>query len=225
MDFVSRQTKIPVPKIITAFQTESGHTFVLMTRIRGKQLYGTFDEASESAQRSYLAQLRRCLEELRSIKPPEPPFVGPFDHGALEDERAFYGRIGPFQTVQDFHSALVGHFDTSLGDSEQQEREQGTAELWQSIRKIIKMQRSRPFAIKLTHGDLAFRNIIVDGGRIVGILDWEMGGWLPDYWELACTDAAFFDSEDLRPRIREFLEPFEEELAMERLRRTIFANM
>ncbi|KAH8179737.1 sulfate permease family protein [Sarocladium implicatum] len=37
-----------------------------------------------------------------------------------------------------------------------------------------------------THGDLAPRNIMVDSaGRINGILDWELAGWYPDYWEQA----------------------------------------
>jgi len=37
-----------------------------------------------------------------------------------------------------------------------------------------------------THGDVAPRNIMVDGsGHITGIIDWELAGWYPDYWEYA----------------------------------------
>ena len=37
-----------------------------------------------------------------------------------------------------------------------------------------------------THGDLTPRNIMVDdSGRITGVLDWELAGWYPDYWEYA----------------------------------------
>ena len=38
----------------------------------------------------------------------------------------------------------------------------------------------------LTHGDLAPHNIMVDNkvsGDILDILDWEMFGWYPAYWE------------------------------------------
>ncbi len=36
------------------------------------------------------------------------------------------------------------------------------------------------------HGDIAPRNIMVDeSGHITGIIDWELAGWYPDYWEYA----------------------------------------
>ena len=37
-----------------------------------------------------------------------------------------------------------------------------------------------------THGDVAPRNILVDESyRITGIVDWELAGWYPEYWEYA----------------------------------------
>ena len=37
-----------------------------------------------------------------------------------------------------------------------------------------------------THGDVAPRNIMVDSDfQITAILDWELAGWYPDYWEYA----------------------------------------
>lgn len=41
-------------------------------------------------------------------------------------------------------------------------------------------------AIKFTHGDLHRSNTIVTGSEprhVVGIVDWEQAGWLPEYWE------------------------------------------
>ena len=40
-------------------------------------------------------------------------------------------------------------------------------------------------AIVFTHGFLAFRNIIVKDSRFKAIIDWEMAGWYPEYWEFA----------------------------------------
>lgn len=37
--------------------------------------------------------------------------------------------------------------------------------------------------VVLTHGDLHGRNILIDGDRVVGLLDWETCGWYPEYWE------------------------------------------
>jgi aminoglycoside phosphotransferase (APT) family kinase protein len=37
-----------------------------------------------------------------------------------------------------------------------------------------------------THGDIAPRNIMVDeSAHITGIIDWELAGWYPEYWEYA----------------------------------------
>lgn len=36
-----------------------------------------------------------------------------------------------------------------------------------------------------THADLTPRNIVVDQGRITGIIDWEDSGLIPNYWEYA----------------------------------------
>ena len=37
--------------------------------------------------------------------------------------------------------------------------------------------------IILTHGDLQPRNILVQGNKVSGIIDWELRGWYPEYWE------------------------------------------
>ena len=41
----------------------------------------------------------------------------------------------------------------------------------------------RNAAIQFTHGDLLPKNIIVEGSRITGIVDWATGGFYPAYWE------------------------------------------
>lgn len=47
------------------------------------------------------------------------------------------------------------------------------------------------YGVVLTHGDLHPGNIMVaddaecaGGVRVTGIIDWEMGGWYPEYWEM-----------------------------------------
>ena len=55
----------------------------------------------------------------------------------------------------------------------------------------------------LTHGDVSKRNIVVaekkksdslsEGDRSfdVALVDWEMAGWLPEYWEYFCASLSF----------------------------------
>ncbi|TRM62899.1 hypothetical protein BD626DRAFT_496919 [Schizophyllum amplum] len=43
-------------------------------------------------------------------------------------------------------------------------------------------------AVVFTHGDLVRHNIFVgEDGHISGIIDWEAGAWMPDYWEFSVT--------------------------------------
>ena len=70
--------------------------------------------------------------------------------------------------------------------------------------------------IVLTHGDLVPRNILVKNGRIVGIIDWEMAGFYPEYWEYAKGHLyASFDHPWMRENVLDkVLDPFPLELGM-----------
>ena len=49
---------------------------------------------------------------------------------------------------------------------------------------VIRFINSMPnHDIVLTHNDLAPRNILVRDGYVVAILDWELCGFNPSYWE------------------------------------------
>lgn len=37
--------------------------------------------------------------------------------------------------------------------------------------------------IVLTHSDFSPRNILVRGDQVVALIDWEMAGFYPEYWE------------------------------------------
>jgi aminoglycoside phosphotransferase (APT) family kinase protein len=41
--------------------------------------------------------------------------------------------------------------------------------------------------IVLTHGDISPRNILVQGSKVVAILNWEMSGHYPEYWDYVKT--------------------------------------
>ena len=38
-------------------------------------------------------------------------------------------------------------------------------------------------AICLTHSDLSLSNLLVERGRLSGVIDWEHAGFKPEYWE------------------------------------------
>lgn len=34
-----------------------------------------------------------------------------------------------------------------------------------------------------THGDLSSFNVLNRDGCVIGMIDWEMAGWCPEYWK------------------------------------------
>lgn len=39
--------------------------------------------------------------------------------------------------------------------------------------------------VQFTHGDVGMHSILIDNGRITGIIYWEYSGWYPEYWDYA----------------------------------------
>ncbi|KAI6777476.1 hypothetical protein HG530_001421 [Fusarium avenaceum] len=70
--------------------------------------------------------------------------------------------------------------------------------------------------IVLTHGDFDPRNIIVQGDKVAAILDWELSGYYPSYWEYgkAMLRPAWEEPWSRSKAIDKVLEPFHKELSV-----------
>jgi hypothetical protein len=61
------------------------------------------------------------------------------------------------------------------------------------------------------------RNILVQDGRISGIVDWENAGWYPEYWEYTkCHIGARLTQRWLKMLESVFVDRFHDELKIER---------
>ena len=110
------------------------------------------------------------MYELRSI---EDDFIGSIDGLACEDpvfcaeQRGF----GPYNTENEFNEGLIRAMTINQ-----------TMNSW--INHVAKLIRAMPsHTTVLTHADFSPRNILISGERVVGILDLEMAGYYPEYWE------------------------------------------
>ncbi|KAF5710592.1 kinase-like domain-containing protein [Fusarium globosum] len=106
MQFVAKNTSIPVPKIYCSFK-HRGRVYILMERIRGRDLSQSWTQRPEDSKARILAQLKSLITELRSIAPTDGVGVSNVDGVPIFDQRlpdkSFWG---PFATIQEFHREL-----------------------------------------------------------------------------------------------------------------------
>ncbi|OTB15846.1 hypothetical protein K445DRAFT_59911 [Daldinia sp. EC12] len=215
MIFVAKNTSIPVPRVYCAF-VHKNIAHIVMERIQGDPLSSAWKKLSKEDLESILSQLRGMLQELREIKPPPNTGVESCVGGSLQDPRMTrsYPRFGPFKTIQDFHFWLRGGLE--IEDFPNGIPNPQTDHDWDDFQELVEKQK-RPWpASVFTHGDLNPTNILVRGNKVVGIIDWEVGGWYPPYWEY--TSACYLHVEEWRNTVPKFLEPYPEEFRMETLR-------
>ncbi|KIJ64527.1 hypothetical protein HYDPIDRAFT_90443, partial [Hydnomerulius pinastri MD-312] len=70
--------------------------------------------------------------------------------------------------------------------------------------------------IVFTHGDIDPRNILVDDQDIVvALIDWEMSGWMPEYWEYLKSVHAKWEDEDWLSYTHTMIPAYDNEMAVD----------
>ncbi|PBP16985.1 hypothetical protein BUE80_DR011917 [Diplocarpon rosae] len=220
--FIAEHTSVPVPKVHHAF-THHGKTYILMERIRGETMAKRWRWLSDTSKVSIFNQLKEMIEELRSI-PAETAAVSNIEGGPVYDGRLPQTSCwGPFKSVHDFQLALRN--DVTAHSLEAQTHSSLDSAAISDMQKLIAFHESVLRPPVLTHGDLSSFNILLRNDKVVGIIDWETAGWLPYYWEY--TTAWHANPQNLfwQKEVHNFLDPYEEELRMEKLRRMYFGEI
>jgi tRNA A-37 threonylcarbamoyl transferase component Bud32 len=172
MNFVRSKTSIPVPEVYDIYEdaTDPQRYLLLMEYIEGDVLRDVWDTMSLEEKEEVVGQLRGYMDELRQI---QGAFVGSVEGGSCndqvfecDDEKSY----GPYETEEAFNQGIVLAMRTFSGGI--------------FTEMVCDMVKDLPkHKIVLTHGDIAPRNIIVRDGKIVAVLDWELCGFYPEYWE------------------------------------------
>jgi aminoglycoside phosphotransferase len=220
MAFVRNNTSLPVSEVYCAFQ-HKGRTYIVMRRIKGDMLGRGWLDRTEESKARILGQLKKMIQEIRSLKTPHGSAVANVDGGSLFDERLpdlavispvpTSERFGPFEDIRAFHRWL------------RRPHEKFDERFPPEVNDLITKQESTDWGtLVFTHGDLSSLNILVRGDDVVGIVDWETSGWYPYYWEY--TTASQVNPRNLfwAEHIDSFLEPFPEELIIDRVRLQYF---
>ncbi|KAG6002309.1 hypothetical protein E4U21_003261 [Claviceps maximensis] len=216
MEFVASRTNIPVPRVHCSF-VRKGKTYIVMERIRGKSVPEVWPTLSPQQRDDLFAQLRGMIQELRSLPAPGPELANPFG-GSLCDCRMLRKspRFGPFTSTKEFHRWLREGFHPD-------QYPEGIACLrdddWLEAKKMVAMQDREEWGLPVfTHCDLNPTNIMVRDGKIVSIIDWEMSGWWPSYWEYTSVWLGNQARLWWQDHVHKFIDPCPDELDMERIR-------
>ncbi|KAJ3780881.1 kinase-like domain-containing protein [Lentinula aff. detonsa] len=206
MKFIRQHTSIPVPKVLGVLRYR-GKQHIFMTRLAGKEIDDRqWKVYSQHTKDAILSQLRSFITQLRQIGPPPqtPPFIcnilgGPImdhrlcvDHpyGPYRDEEQMNLQIRQGLTVDRF--AEIGKFP-------------------KEVTELIRQSHDLRHPIVFTHNDIAMRNIMIDGDRVTGLIDWECAGWLPAHWEYVKANWTEFYVEEWVRDLRTFIPPFDME--------------
>jgi len=141
-----------------------------MERLKGEIIGRNWGIRSAESKAKILLQLKKMVEEMRSIPPPQGQGVSNVDGGLLWDCR-LPGTLlchEPFTTIYSFYKYLRGGFDAH-------------PDQFPEVNKLIALQNRHWLPPVFTHGDLSSLNVLVRGDQIVGIIDWETAGWYPSY--------------------------------------------
>jgi aminoglycoside phosphotransferase (APT) family kinase protein len=172
---VRQYTSVPVPKPLdfvtaptpTQDGPAEGEGYLLMSRIPGVPLSRCHEVLSDKDAAHIEAQMQDHITQLRAIPQPTGTSYAIYDTlgGSCRDPRLRDGEpVGPFADEAEFNQLLREPDDPA-----------------RSGHRIF-----------FTHADLNPRNIIVDrtarrdgslGWQVAGIVDWEMAGYYPEYWE------------------------------------------
>lgn len=215
MKFIADNTSVPVPKVWCSF-VRNGRTYIVMERIQGDCISSGWDDRSKESKGKLLAQLRLLVEQVRLLQPLPGTGVESCTGGSLFDSRMPRPdrRFGPFKTIQEFHLWLRD----SLRPFEVEKPQGVTHQDWKDARDMAARQDGPWPRPVFTHADLNPSNILVRGDDIVGIIDWEFSGWYPHYWEYTSAWCTQILATEWQGLLGSFLEPFPEELKMERIR-------
>ncbi len=171
---------IPVPEVHGTWEVDEDDGektgYFAMSVLPGSLLRDLWPTITDGEKTTVLDDLAIMLAQLRSIQAPEDSIIGAADGiGPAADLRASGAELGgPFPSECDFNEWLV-----SLIHPES--RQYFSDFFVQTIRNcLVGLGTHR---IRFSHGDLGMHNILVEGGRITGIIDWEYAGWYPEYWE------------------------------------------
>ncbi|KJK86133.1 hypothetical protein H633G_10016 [Metarhizium anisopliae BRIP 53284] len=165
---VARKAGIPVPLVYQAKTFPDGKSEIHMDYVQGESLDKLWPTMSVEEKKDVCRELREILEQMRSIAPP-CELIGACDGTEIRDTRVLNTyHHPPCCDEETFNGFLLSSLFKITPEA---------------VREALALHLRTDHRIVLSHCDLAPRNILVQDGKITGLVDWEDGGWYPEYWD------------------------------------------
>jgi Ser/Thr protein kinase RdoA (MazF antagonist) len=144
---------------------------------------------------------------------------------SLYDFRIHRGMLGfgPFANEADFHR-FEGYGLQLEYDILGKEKAWIEADEVDELRRMIEIQDGKNRKICFTRGDLNGANILVRKGKVAAIIDFDLSGFYPEYWEYTTAMVGISGEEFWKEEISRFLDVYPEELEMESIRQKHFGR-
>jgi hygromycin-B 4-O-kinase len=161
---------VPVPEVVDIGTLGGLNFYIITVKCSGR----TLDKLSPDEMRTVLPEFLRVLDAIHGVDVSRFPGYGIFDHRGA----------GPFGTWRDFILSIGSErefswtrlFENTFFEREVFERLHGP---------LTELAEFLPEERKLVHGDYGFGNVLSEGGRITGVLDWESALFGDSLYELA----------------------------------------
>ncbi|KAJ5701990.1 hypothetical protein N7488_009538 [Penicillium malachiteum] len=204
LKLVEQHTTIPAPRLVD-FGEYDGKTYIIMTMIPGQQLDSVFHLMSYEERDRLTEDLVDCVAQLRRIPNNTPYRFANTVGGSIYDHRIpDNDPVGPFNDETDFNNYLLSYIDCTPEKA-----------LLANGEPISMRQDHKSY---FTHCDFLCSNILMQNGRLSGIMNWECAGYMPDYWECCKARRASWNSPPLLAlfvnvfkRFRDYEEEWENE--------------
>lgn len=160
-----KHTSIPAPRLIncTLDERKKGG-YLLMTTVPGVPADQVFWKMTYEERDQMARDLGKWITQYRRIPNNHGYVFCNTAGGPLLDHRtAHFGPCGPCNSKSDFLDHII-------------------AKPLRNHSSITPLYE-RKHRVYFTHADLHLSNLMVQGGRLCGLIDWEHAGFRPEYWE------------------------------------------
>ena len=183
MHLVAEKTTIACPKIIGAYVLDD-ITYIIMSYEEGREFSDIWETSEQTVKDRLTQQLEDYVQQMRQMK---GEFIGGIDYFACQDgifdcDASGFERVyGPFKDETDFNNGTVEALTNRHPPERRAKCVDDLSKIEWDLRRLV--QSLHGHDIMFTHADLHPGKMKVRADGTVVLLDWELAGYWPDYWE------------------------------------------